>query len=261
MPSRYVSSLWLIAAAALLGPSPAAAETAADIAARPSLFLKCPASADDPDTFALCATAKCWILDGVAYCKCDLMNGESISLPFRYREGGRPRNVCTLLKDGIDNGFTVSTYATPRQLEADYRPAKEKLGPPLALYTCGAGKRNSGTAGYSAQCDGGICFAGTSGRDFPGLGPIREDEIVCSCPPVPASPIGFQMAGPWTCRPGARNIDGRCCDQSFHDQLCGVSSVSRTGTEIMVGAPTGVPDLLSRLLDGKVPKLNRCEFP
>lgn len=225
--------------------------------ARPTAFQICPVTARDPDTFALCATAKCWTLDGVAYCKCDVLHEKSISLPFPYRDGGK-KNICSLLKDGIDNGFTVSTYATPRQLETDYKPAKEKLGPPLAIYTCPG--INRGSSGYSAQCDGGVCFASTRGQDFPGLGHIEKDEIVCSCPPVPSPPTGFQISGPWTCKPGARNVNGRCCDQDYQERLCGVQSVSKTGTEIAVGAVTGTPALLSKMLDGKAPKINRCVF-
>jgi hypothetical protein len=49
--------------------------------------------------------------------------------------------VCNLLLDGLDNGFTVSTYATPRQILTDYKPDIEKLGPAKALYTCNP-KRN-----------------------------------------------------------------------------------------------------------------------
>ncbi len=267
MSMRFVS-LAKCAAALLLGLATATAAATASIAAqpaanaevRPSVFLQCPRSPDEPDTYALCATARCWVLDGVAYCKCDIENGKSISLPFHYREGGKRRNICTLLKDGIRNGFTVSTYSTPRRLEKDYRPAVEKLGPPLAIYTCGAPVGKSAPAGYSAQCDGGICFNSTSGQNFPGLGPVAENEIVCSCPPVPAPPVGFQMAGPWHCKPGARDVDGRCCDKDFHDRMCNVTSVTQTGTEIMVGAVTGVPALLSKLLDGKAPKINRCVF-
>ncbi|MEJ8574908.1 hypothetical protein [Microbaculum marinum] len=233
--------------------------TPAAIAANPSAFKICPESPDDPNTFALCATAKCWTLDGVAYCKCDVLNEDSISLPFHFRAGGKRQDVCDLLKEGVENGFTISTYATPRQLEKDYKPAKEKLGRPLALYTC-PGTSMGAEAGYSAQCDGGVCFKSTVGQDFPGLGHVKKDEIVCSCPPAAASPIGFQASGPWSCRPGAKNVNGRCCDQDYQERLCGVTSVSKTGTRIAVGAPTGVATVLSKLLDGKAPAINRCVF-
>ena len=166
----------------------------------------------DTNPFALCATATCWPLDSVAYCKCDVLNQQSISLPFHYRENGTEMDVCDLLLDGSGNGFTVSTYATPRQLEKDYRPKEERLGPPLALYTCPV---SDATEGYSAQCDGGLCFTSTQGQEFPGFGQLEEDEIICSCPIVANSRNGFQMAGPWNCNPGNRNKNGRCCDESF----------------------------------------------
>jgi hypothetical protein len=33
-------------------------------------------------TYALCAAARCNVYDGVAYCQCDVKQGDSISLPF-----------------------------------------------------------------------------------------------------------------------------------------------------------------------------------
>ncbi len=223
-----------------------------------SVFRTCPVSKRDSKTFALCATATCWTLDNVAYCKCDVMHEKSISLPFNYREDGEKRDVCDILQDGVGNGFTVSTYATPRELEADYDPATEKLGAPLALYDCDS--RNGRQAGYSAQCDGGLCFNSTRGKDFPGFGRLKKSEIICSCPPVTSPPTGFQITGPWNCAPGDPNTDGHCCDRAYQARLCGVSKVSRTGTEIAVGAPTGVATTLSRLLDGKAPAINRCSL-
>jgi hypothetical protein len=224
---------------------------------RPTAFVECPESADTPDTFALCAAATCWTIDSVAYCKCDVLNQKSISIPFRYREKGTRKDVCDVLKAGRGNGFTVSTYATPRPLLKDYDPKLEGLGPPKALYTCAKGADPNA---LSAQCDGGLCFTSTRGQVFPGLGHLKKDEIICSCPIVTNSQTGFQIAGPWKCQPGDRNVDGQCCDQGFHDRFCGVDSTSRTGTMIAVGAATGVATLLSTELDGAPPRLNRCVF-
>jgi hypothetical protein len=186
------------------------------------------------------------------------MDQQSISLPFPYRENGTEKDVCDLLLDGSGNGFTVSTYATPRQLEKDYDPRQEGLGPPLAIYTCPVSVNNTG---YSAQCDGGLCFTSTQGQEFPGFGRLEEDEIICSCPIAPNSPIGFQMAGPWHCKPGDPNQDGRCCDEDFNDEFCFVDSHSPTGSSIAVGAVTGIGSILSKELDGHLPRLNQCFFP
>jgi hypothetical protein len=223
--------------------------------ARPTAFQVCPESEGDPDEFALCATATCRTLDNVAYCKCTLLHERSISLPFRFREGGETKNVCDLLLAGIDNGFTISTYATPRRLETNY---KGEFGPPLALYTCPGGSDTS--SGYSAQCDGGVCFTSTRGREFPGFGTLGNDEIICSRPPVPSTPAGFQIAGPWNCEAGDKNLDGLCCDQTFQDKFCSVDGIQRTGTEMAVGAVTGFPAILSKILDGSFPSVNRCLF-
>lgn len=219
--------------------------------------IQCPVSAGQPDTFALCAAASCWSLDNVAYCKCDVMNEKSISLTFEYTEHDQSKTVCDLLLQGVQNGFTVSTYATPRQGETDYNPAKEKLGPPQAFYTC---PNNSGSdPAYSAQCDGGICFKSTQGQRFPGLGHIGKDEIVCSCPPFASPPNGFQIAGPWLCEPGDANENNKCCSQKYYDDMCSVTSV-QTGTRMKVGAGIGNATLLSTILDGSKPNFNQCSF-
>ncbi|WP_310620848.1 hypothetical protein [Flexibacterium corallicola] len=222
------------------------------------IFKECPVSREEGNIFALCATATCWTLDNVAYCKCDIMKKQSISLPYHYEEGGEKKDVCDLLKTGVNNGFTVSTYATPRQMETEYNPAIEKLGPPMATYTCL--NSDEEPAGYSAQCDGGLCFLSTQEQSFPGLGQLQENEIICSCPVVPSPSEGFQMAGPWLCSPGDSNTDGTCCDKSYHDKLCSVNSVKSTGTEIVVGAPIGVAAFLSKKLDGQFPGINQCRF-
>src|SRR5262249_9424728 len=104
--------------------------------------------------YALCATAQCFYLDGVAYCKCDLKQGDSISAPFEFDNG--TQDICDLLDQGVSNGYTVSTYSLPDQVTKDYAAAYTPNGglpPPLALYTCPQG---SSTGPY-AQCDGGVC--------------------------------------------------------------------------------------------------------
>jgi len=222
-----------------------------------SVFKICPESPNEPDTYALCFTAHCRTLDGVAYCKCDLKNGESISLPFRYRGDGQEKDVCDIFLASVNNGFTVSTYSPPRQMQKDYDPLKEMLGPPMALYDCPGASGFSGD--YSAQCDGGLCFNSTSGTVFPGLGSIGDDQIVCSCPPIPNIPyIGFQIAGPWLCDPGDPNVGGYCCDTAYQEKFCNVDQVRLTGTELVVSAPTGVASFLAEKLTGEFPRFNKC---
>ncbi len=220
-------------------------------------LVQCPVSPDQPNRFALCAAASCWTIDGLAYCKCDVLNEESISISYEYEENGKTKNICDLLLDGTKNGFTVSTYATPRQIVADYNRATEKLGPAMALYTCAT--KNSRIA-YGAQCDGGICFDSTQGKNFPGLGHIKDDEIVCSCPPTLNPTLRFQVAGPWSCNPGDANENNECCDQSYYNEICNVTSVSTTGTVLAVSAPAGSAATLSKILDGEKPTLNSCNF-
>lgn len=232
-------------------------EAASTEPAKSPPLVQCPTSPDQPNRFALCAAASCWTIDGLAYCKCDVLNEESISISYEYQENGKTKNICDLLLDGTTNGFTVSTYATPRQIVTDYNQATEKLGPPMALYTCAT--QNDRIA-YGAQCDGGICFDSTQGKNFPGLGHIEEDEIVCSCPPTLNPTLRFQVAGPWSCKPGDANGNNECCDQSYYNDICNVTSVSTTGTLLAVSAPAGSAAMLSKILDGEKPTLNACKF-
>ena len=211
-------------------------------------FVQCPEQNVVANKFALCAIAQCTTIDKVAYCKCEVLNQESISLPYNYTENKTKKNVCNLLVDGLNNGFTVSTYATPVQALKDYDRIVEKKGPKMALYTCNP-KTNSKTLNaLSAQCEGGICFNSTSGTVFPGLGKVKPNEIICSCPIVKASSIGIQIAGPYP------------CNKSYYKKQCEVQSTTKTGTIINVGAATGSASLLSKELDGSVPNFNRCNF-
>ncbi|MCL1126997.1 hypothetical protein [Shewanella surugensis] len=220
-------------------------------------LVQCPTSANLPNRFALCAAATCWTLDGLAYCKCNIMQQQSISMSFDYQDEGQAKNICDLLLTGTKNGFTISTYATPRQIETNYRPNVEKLGPPMGFYTCAT---KDDLIAYGAQCDGGICFNSTQGKFFPGLGHIKNDEIVCSCPPTLNPTLRFQIAGPWKCKPGDANENNQCCDENYYNDMCQVTSVSNTGTRLAVSAPAGSAVTLSTLLDGEKPSLNTCQF-
>jgi len=211
-------------------------------------FVHCPESARASNTFALCAIAQCMTIDKVAYCKCEVLHQESISLPYNYTENRTKKNVCNLLLDGLDNGFTVSTYATPVQALTNYKAALERRGPKMALYTCNPKTNPKTLNALSAQCDGGICFNSTSGALFPVLGKVKANEIICSCPIVKGSKVGFQIAGPYP------------CDKTYYKKQCEVQSTSKTGTVINVGAATGSASILSNELDSMVPSFNRCEF-
>jgi hypothetical protein len=187
-------------------------------------------------TYALCATAECFVFNGIAYCRCDVEHGDSISLPFPYAPG---KNVCTANAEGVGNGYMISTYSFP---ESALAPQGD-----MALYTCPASTSN---AAY-AQCDGGYCFESTRGQTFPGFAePLADDEIVCSCPITVANPetamIGFQIAGPWPCQ------------QEFFANCDSPPAGKNTGDTIYVGAPTGTATVLTRLLEGQVPPHHRC---
>lgn len=214
--------------------------------------------------YALCATATCFYLNGVAYCKCDKEVGASISIPFEF--DNNTQNICTLLNDGLDNGYTVSTFSLPDQVTkkyaAQYKPSSGSP-PPLALYTC---PRGNSTGPY-AQCDGGVCFDSTTGKEFPGVGAIGDNQILCSCPvtqPREFGPqLGYQITGPWqhadgtAC--GANGSPSDCCSSAFLSQFCFADyhPTIPTGAIIPVGAPTGAATALSILL-GDIQPINTC---
>ena len=207
------------------------------IAQTPSFDVTRPFATCSDQTYALCATAPCFVFNGVAYCKCDVEHGDSISLPFSY---GNNQNVCTANAEGVGNGYMISTYSLPASVRAP--------GGDMALYTCPAGTSN---AAY-AQCDGGYCFESTRGNSFPGFTqPLTDREIICSCPITVANPetayVGFQIAGPWPCQ------------EDFFDNCSSPPAGKNTGDTIYVGAPTGTGAFLTELLDGSVPPLHRCE--
>ena len=74
--------------------------------------------------YALCAAAHCFVLNDVAYCKCDVEFGDSISLAFSFDD----QDVCTVNAEGRKNGYMVSTFSVP--------PSIIKPSGNMAMYTC-----------------------------------------------------------------------------------------------------------------------------
>jgi hypothetical protein len=193
-------------------------------------------------TYALCATASCYVLNGVAYCECDVEMGSSISVPFN-NDG---QNICSINAEGASSGYMASTYSLPASVVAT-----SGTPPPgaQALYTC----PGSTSDGAYAQCDGGLCYTSTEGQSFPGFAqPLAANEIICSCPMTVASPpaaAGYQIAGPYPCQ------------ESFFANCSSQTANTNTGSTVYVGAPTGTAELLTQLLDGSIPPLNQCLPP
>jgi hypothetical protein len=192
----------------------------------------------EDQTYALCAVASCFVLNGVSYCRCNVEHGDSISLPFDY---DRSRNVCTVNAEGKNNGYMVSTFSLAPSVVA---PKGD-----MALYDCPAAT----STGAYAQCDGGVCFTSTRGQSFPGSAkPLGKNQIICSCPITVANPqtafTGYQIAGPYPCQ------------RSFFKNCTSAVANTNTGSQIFVGAPTGVARLLTRQLYGFAPPLNHCRM-
>jgi hypothetical protein len=204
---------------------------------------------------ALCATASCFVYDGVAYCQCDIERGKSLSLQLDYTTPtGKTRNACDVGREGLTNGFLISTYSLPS-------------GSDTASYVC-PGTDNAGggvpaPVAY-AQCDGGLCFRSTVGQHFPGFEErLARDQIICSCPistaatPESTNELGYEVAGPYA--PNAP--DGQKCDPAGCAK-CSVPSPTGNGAIIKVGGPTGASEFTTlRLYGPPLPNINRgpCE--
>jgi hypothetical protein len=215
-------------------------------------------------SYALSATADCFSFNQLAYCKCDVLRGDSISLPFDY---GDNQNICTLNLQGKKNGYRASTFSFPEDVAF---PDGN-----LALYTC-PGEANKSkfinmghpARGTYSQCDGGLCFTSTRGRSFPGFdGRLSRKEIMCSCPfstvceNLSENPDGYQISG---------NYDGQCSVEEC--SKCNAGALTELECElpnplikigiqedIPVGAQTGTPEILAcLLLDNNVPDSNTC---
>jgi hypothetical protein len=186
--------------------------------------------------YALCAAASCLVYNEVAYCKCDVKFGSSISIADDIEQG----DICAVNKKGYFNGYMMSTYSLPAGVVS---------GGKQAIYTCPSDTSD----GAYAQCDGGFCFVSTRGRKFPGFDKrLKANEIMCSCPITVAdpgvSPIGYQIVGPYPCQ------------QQFFENCTSASANTDTGSSIAVGAPTGSARFLTEQLNGSVPELNHCEM-
>jgi len=222
------SILAAAAATALFGSAFGASAAGAQAPASPFTICR-------GQTYALCATAQCFVFNKVSYCKCDVELGNSISLTEKFDQS----NVCSVNAGGSSGGYMVSMYSLPQSIVA---PSGNQ-----ALYTCSGAT----STGAYAQCDGGVCFTSTSGGTFPGFsGELGRSEIICACPITVAQPsrtsIGYQIIGPYP------------CVQSYFE-YCG-SAVANTnnGSTILSGATTGGIRLFTRLLYGSVPPLNEC---
>ena len=185
--------------------------------------------------YALCTGALCFVYNDVAYCRCNVLSGTSVSRTQSYPGG----DVCNFNAEGHSNGFVVSTFSVPS--------SSVKAAGNQALYSCPP-KPNSGAY---ATCDGGICFASTRGKSFPGLGQLAEDQIVCACPIAhgtsgPAAVVGHQIFGPHP------------CEASFFENCTSAVATGANGTHLYEGATTGSYEVGAAVLDGGPAHFNMC---
>jgi len=91
MPTPRSGREWLVGIGLAVGLILAAGGSArADDTTSPKFFKICNGTTPDGKTMvphALCAVASCFVFNGLAYCKCDVAQGDSISLPFEFDDG------------------------------------------------------------------------------------------------------------------------------------------------------------------------------
>ena len=235
-------------ALALFAPVPSAA-----LHLDPPLAPEPPFVVCQNQTYALCAAASCFIYNLVAYCQCDVMKGDSISLQLAFSTATGKENVCDVNAQGKTNGFMVSTFSLP---------AAVVRGGSEAVYTCpGPNNAGSGVPAPVAygQCDGGLGFTSTTNKTFPGFEGKLHKEIIASCPTsIGASPqnsnaFGYQIFGAYHPQaPVGQRCDASAC------AACGISNPTANGSILPVGAPTGVGKFLTQQLTGSVPTVNEC---
>ena len=194
--------------------------------------------------YALCAGAQAVNFNEITYANCARLRGNSISLqqnfPSAPGNDDNPGNIATV-NEGAPNrgGYIVSTYSPPA---GAVNPNGD-----LASYQCERG-------GSYAQCDGGLCFTSTTGRNPPLWGPVSNSQIVCSCP-IQTSAIPFTVMGPKPCPTTAAAFDA----------VCGANvSKANNGATIFIGDPVpGGWGILGACLLGQTQPLpiNTCTRP
>jgi hypothetical protein len=95
-----------------------------DPALDPTPFVVC-----EDQKYALCAEASCFVFDGVAYCKCDVLKGDSISLQDDFSSPTGERNVCSVNQQGkTPSAFrrTLKKGAAPLSTPAPEQTTREQ---------------------------------------------------------------------------------------------------------------------------------------
>ena len=198
-------------------------------------------------TYALCALATSFIYNEITYAKCDILQGDSISLlqrfPFPPPPGVTPGNIGTMNQGQPKlGGYIVSTFSPP--------VGATSPNGNLAVYTCESGS-------YS-QCDGGLCFTSTSSngqgggqiKSSPLWGNVSNSQIICSCP-VQTTSIPFEVMGPKPCPTTAAG----------YDAVCGANvSRANNGAITYIGTPVGFEPAAACLVGHPV-TFNRCTRP
>ena len=193
--------------------------------------------------YALCAGAAAVNFNEITYANCAKLRGNSISLPHPFASApgndDNPGDINTL-NEGAPNrgGYIVSTYSPPA---GAVNPNGD-----IAVYQCDRG-------GSYAQCDGGLCFTSTTGRNPPLWGPVSNSQIVCSCPII-SSVVPFEVFGPHPCPTTAAEYDAVCASNT---------SIANNGATIFIGSPgsPGTAVSLSECLTGGQVTLNTCTRP
>src|SRR5260370_28609739 len=75
----------------------------------PSLDLEPPFVICEDQQYALCAAAICFVYNGLAYCKCDILKGDRFTLHLSYSSPTGDRNACHINHWSNTVGYIVYT--------------------------------------------------------------------------------------------------------------------------------------------------------
>ena len=89
----------------------------------PSLDPETPFVICENQQYALCAEASCFVYDGVAYCECDILKGDSISLQLSYSSPVGDRTKCCDVNRARQDEWLYGQHLQPPRDEAVPRPS------------------------------------------------------------------------------------------------------------------------------------------
>lgn len=171
-------------------------------------------------TFAYCGLSECSAYNGIAYCKCKVVENEVSQTTTESQD-----DACDVALGLLNSGSAIlSTFYNGPNGLVGAAPETAR-----AFYEC-----PQSTGVTYALCDGAICFTSTTNvTDFQGLGDIADDEIVCACGVTTSTAAKITIPGPYT---------NNECNSTYTDAYCfaelAASGQVANGAKLAAGVPS-----------------------